>query len=110
MRENEGKRDGQVLARLVTYIAMGVALEGLWRRQGNVVLSCWDNHGCFLDSTQEGRRAIRVATDVPRRGNWRGGGTGMCGQTCNGGSGEMMHGGGGDGVNVGKGREPVDSI
>jgi hypothetical protein len=26
VREDEGKRDGQVLARLVAYIAMGVAL------------------------------------------------------------------------------------
>lgn len=79
MREDEGKRDGQVLARLVAYIAMGVALEGLWRRQDDTVLRYWGNHGCFLDSTQEGRRTMRVATECrARRGDWRGGGTGIC--------------------------------
>jgi hypothetical protein len=98
-REDEGKGDVRVLARLVVRIAMGVGLEGLQRGQDNTVLRYWSDHGCFVDNTQEGRRAMRATTDEPcldnsaRRGDWRGGATSMCGQTCNGGSAERIHGG-----------------
>ena len=103
MRETEGKRDGQVLARLVTYIAMGVALEGLWRRQGNMVLRCWDNHGCFLDrrvgvlsvwprtGQEEAIGEVENVWTAMQRGKWRN---------------DARRDG--DGMNVGKGGESVD--
>ena len=85
-----------------------MGLESLWRREDDMMLRHWSDHECFMDSTQEGRRAMHAATDVScshssaRRGNSRGGGTSMHGQTCNGRSGEMMRDGIRDGVKCGQ--------
>ena len=67
----------------------GVGFENMRRGQDDRVLRHWSDHECFMDSTQEGKRAMCAATDVPcshssaRRGNSRGGGTSMHGSTCN---------------------------
>jgi hypothetical protein len=58
------------------------------------VLRYWGNYGCFLDSTQEDRRAMRVATDVPykkrRSERWR---DWYVWTDMQRGGGEMIHGG-----------------
>ena len=59
--KGEGKGDGWVLERLAACVARGVGLEGLWRGQDDTMLECWHHHGCFVDSTREGRRAMRAA-------------------------------------------------
>ena len=85
-----------------------MGLESLRRRRNDRMLRHWSNHECFMESTQEGRRAMRAATDVScshssaRRGDSRGGGTSMRGQTFNGRRGEMMCDGIRDGVKCGQ--------
>jgi len=65
VHKDKGKGDGRVLTRLAACVAGGVGLKDLQRGQVDTVLGCWHDHGCFVDSTQEGRRSIRAAADAP---------------------------------------------
>lgn len=77
--KDEGEGDGRALARLAACMARGVGLEGLRLGHGEMELGYWRDHGCFVGGTQEGRRAIPAAAEVPyldglaRRGGDRGG-------------------------------------
>ena len=89
--KDEGKEDGRILACFAACVVSRVGIEGLWRGQEDMVMSCWGDHGCFVDGTPEGRRAMCAAAgalcldSLERRGYWRGGGAIMHGQTSKGG-------------------------
>lgn len=90
--KDEGKEDGRILARFAACVASRVGIEGLWRGQEEMVMSCWGDHGYFVDGTPEGRQAMCAVAgalcldSLERRGYWRGGGAIMRGQTSKGGT------------------------